>query len=151
SNRLDYYRLVLESTLEKYETLPFVLAQQREIARALESPETEAAAANGYLEMIAARAKVGVIYLMDPSGTTIASSNWRLPASFVGKNYRFRPYFNDALAGGPGHFFAIGATSGEPGYFLSYPVRGKQRGGEAANAQNIDGVLAVKVVLDDLE
>ncbi|MDX2494046.1 MAG: hypothetical protein QNK27_03705 [Desulfuromusa sp.] len=59
---------------------------------------------------------------MNSIGDTLASSNWREPLSFVGKSYGFRPYFTDAKAGHRGEFFAIGVTTGRPGYFMSYSV-----------------------------
>src|SRR5436190_13399258 len=103
-SRLDYYRLSLESTLEKYESLPYVLAQQSEVTRVLAAPDTQAASVNAYLERVAGQAKLSAIYVMDPNGNTLVSSNWRLSSSFVGKNYGFRPYFTQAMGGNTGRF-----------------------------------------------
>ncbi|MBF0284081.1 MAG: PAS domain S-box protein [Magnetococcales bacterium] len=64
-----------------------------------------------------------VAYLMNREGLTVASSNRQSPSSFVGKSYKFRPYFQDALAGKSGSYFAFGVTSREPGYYASHPVR----------------------------
>ena len=52
-----------------------------------------------------------VTYLMDANGMTAASSNRKDPDSFVGKSYRFRPYFQEAAKGQPYHYFAMGITS----------------------------------------
>ncbi len=65
----------------------------------------------------------GLAYLMDREGNVTAASNHDQPASLMGKNYAFRPYFQQALAGEPGRYFALGVTTLEPGYYSSYPVR----------------------------
>jgi two-component system C4-dicarboxylate transport sensor histidine kinase DctB len=150
--RLDYYRLALDSTLEKYETLPYVLAQQSEVTRILAAPDMQAAAVNAHLERMAGKARLSAIYVMDPNGNTLVSSNWRQPGSFVGKNYGFRPYFTQAMAGVTGRFFAIGATTGEPGYFISHPVRGTRVGPDGGvDHDAVVGVVVVKLLLDELE
>src|SRR5207253_6595928 len=85
------------------------------------------------------------------NGTTLVSSNWESPFSFVGKNFAYRPYFTDAMAGGTGRFYAIGTTSGEPGYFLSHPVFGTRIGLDNVPRRTVIGVVVVKVLLDELE
>jgi len=62
------------------------------------------------------------IFLMDGTGTTIAASNYRDEVSFIGRNYSFRPYFTGALKKEETTFFAVGATTGIPGYFVANPV-----------------------------
>ena len=65
---------------------------------------------------------VELLYVMNAEGTTLAASNWREELSLVGRNYGFRPYFKSAIKGEEGSFFAIGATSDEPGLFLARPT-----------------------------
>ena len=62
------------------------------------------------------------IYLMLPDGTTVASTD----KDFVGKNYGFRGYFQDALAGRPATDIVLGVTSGKLGYYFAHPVRNTQ-------------------------
>ena len=80
---------------------------------------------------------------MDRDGNTLAASNWDLPLTFVGKNFGFRPYFREALAGRAGRFYGIGITTSEPGYFIAQPVRD--------GATRVAGVVAVKISLDEFE
>lgn len=61
-------------------------------------------------------------FLMNPSGITVAASNWDSPLSFIGRDYSFRPYFQTALKGMSSTYFAVGATTGIPGYFIAEPV-----------------------------
>jgi two-component system C4-dicarboxylate transport sensor histidine kinase DctB len=76
---------------------------------------------------------------MDNEGLTLASSNYQQQAhlSFMNKNYGFRPYFKAAIEGNDGAYFAVGATTGLPGYFISSPVL-DERG-------HVIGVLAAKI------
>lgn len=134
----------LESALEKFETMPYVIGLQESVADALADPtqRPRIERVNRMFKAIEQQSKVGAIYLMDRDGTTIAASNWNLPLTFVGKNFGFRPYFRDALAGGAGRFYGIGSTTSEPGYFIAQPVRA---GGAVV------GVIAVKISLDEFE
>jgi C4-dicarboxylate-specific signal transduction histidine kinase len=86
---------------------------------------------------------VTVIYLMNETGMTIASTNRDTNGSFVGHNYGFRPYFQDAIAGQPGHYFALGVTSGTRGYYSSYPVKDENG--------TIVGVAVIKKEIDFIE
>jgi PAS domain S-box-containing protein len=79
-------------------------------------------AANAFLEQFSRTAGAAVVYVMDAQGLTRASSNWREPDSFVGKNFGFRPYFKTAVAGNTGHYVALGAVTNILGYFVSRPI-----------------------------
>lgn len=144
SQRLALLAASLDAELLRFESLPPVLAQHPSLQQLLQAPDDPArvAAANALLEQVNERTGAGMLYLIDPAGRTLAASNWRRADSFVGENYAFRPYFRDALAGGAGKFFAVGATTQVPGFFIAHPVRAAGR---------ITGVLAVKVELTQLE
>jgi two-component system, NtrC family, C4-dicarboxylate transport sensor histidine kinase DctB len=134
----------LESALEKFETLPYVLALQDNVAAVLARPDDAAqvASLNRALQSIQQQSRVGAIYLMDRDGKTLAASNWDKPLTFIGMNFKFRPYFRDAVDGGAGRFYGIGSATSEPGYFLAQAVR---RNGA------VHGVIAVKISLDEFE
>lgn len=143
AQRLGFYAASLESLLAKHEYLPQLVSLERDVVAALEHPdEPSRTAANIYLETVQGRTGLAAVYVMDLQGNTLASSNWRTPQSFVGQNYGFRPYFSEAAVGRVGRFYAVGATTGEPGYFLAAPVR---------KADRTLGVAAIKVSLDEFE
>lgn len=119
--RLDLYEATLDEALSRYAYLPFVLSQNIDIQIMLRSL-FNVELVNHYLEKLSSEAGSEALYVMGRVGDTIASSNWREPLTYVGKNYGYRPYFTDAKDGKKGRFFAIGATTGIPGYFLSHPV-----------------------------
>ena len=94
------------------------------IAPALRSKTPEALArANAVLDRYQQRFGAAVAYLLDASGATIASSNRGDPDSFVGQKYAFRPYFQAAMAGNIGRYFALGVTSKKRGFYASHPVQ----------------------------
>jgi two-component system C4-dicarboxylate transport sensor histidine kinase DctB len=138
----------LQSVLERFETLPFVLAQQPDLTYALAHPDDAEAIArlNQNLQAIQQQAKVGALYLMDRNGLTIGASNWDQPLGFAGKNFSYRPYFKEAIQGRSGRFYGIGTNTTEPGYFIAQPV---YRNGSAGGP--IAGVIAVKISLAEFE
>jgi two-component system C4-dicarboxylate transport sensor histidine kinase DctB len=140
--RADFYALSLKSELERYETLPRIAAFEHTLSELLRRPDDRIlqATANRYLENVEHSAAISAAFLIDRQGLTLASSNWRAPGSFVGQNYAFRPYFHEAMRSGFGRFYAIGNTTGTPGYFLAAPIRDE---GVAL------GAVAVKVSLDN--
>ena len=119
-DRLTINLRSVESEIERFRYLPGVVGEDSRILALLQLRGPEAiAAANAYLKSVRAMSGVDELYVLDPSGETLAASNWNEPGSFVGHNYAFRPYFADAMAFGSGRFYAVGVTTGKPGYFLS--------------------------------
>jgi two-component system C4-dicarboxylate transport sensor histidine kinase DctB len=130
----------VEVEVERLRSLPAVAAEDVRVRNALAGTGS-LQAANSYLETVAVHAQAGELFLIDAQGETIAASNWNREGSFVGQNYAFRPYFQEAMAAGHGQFYAIGVTTGVPGYFLSMRV----------DAGGMRGVLVVKLDLRPLE
>lgn len=131
---------LLTSELQKVRLLPLVLADYPDVQAALTAPTPDVIAKlNARLEMLATRTDAAAIYVVGPDGVTIAASNWRLPTSFVGKNYGFRPYFYESEQSGAAEQFALGTVSRRPGLYLA---RRTARG---------HGVVVVKVEFDKIE
>ncbi len=125
---LEIFRANLVSELEKHEAVPFLLAQANETARLLAAPSPDAVdRLNRRLEATAEAVHAAALYVIDAGGTTLAASNWNDGASFVGKNFSYRPYFQAALRGEVGRYFALGTSSRQPGYYVAYPVRAENR------------------------
>jgi two-component system, NtrC family, C4-dicarboxylate transport sensor histidine kinase DctB len=148
-DRRSHNTLVLANTslagyLDRFERLPHLLADQPQIVALSENPDDpqRVAVANAYLEEVTSFLGASDIYFMDASGLTRAASNHAAPASFIGGNFAFRPYFSDAMTQGAGRFYALGTTSLKRGYYFGAPVHG---------AQGLAGVLALKIDLDYIE
>ncbi len=99
---------------------------------------------NSTLDHFKKTLEVDVCYLMDASGTTIASSNRHDADSFVGKNFSFRPYFKKAIHGWPTAYLALGITSGKRGVYNSHPIYDHR-------SEDPVGILVVKSSVDVIE
>lgn len=143
ARRLEFFSLSLEAMLNRNEALPGLMALERKLSSILDDDAAmRRDAANNYLQAVAQAAKLSAAYLMDGQGLTLAASNWNQPVTFVGHNYGFRPYVQEALAGRFGRFYGIGATTGEAGYFLASRLR---------SPEGAQGVIAIKLSLDPIE
>ncbi|MBD1585597.1 sensor histidine kinase [Pseudomonas typographi] len=122
--RLNLYGNNLTTLIERYRALPAVLALDPDLIDALGAPiaSERQLALNLKLEKINGAAQSSTLELLDRDGLAVAASNWRTEYSYVGHNYAFRPYFQQTLTQGSGRFYAVGVTSGIPGYFLSSAV-----------------------------
>ena len=134
----------LRSELRRYEVLPQILTEVSAYGEALRrhSDAGVLSIANGLLEEMAEETSAADIYLMLPSGKTIAASNWKSERTFIGKNFNYRPYFQQAMQGQLGRYFALGTTSNKRGYYFAYP---KTDGGRIA------GAIVVKVDIGRIE
>nr|WP_319314821.1 sensor histidine kinase [Shinella sp.] len=130
--------------LSRYEPLPALIADHDDIEALLQSPNDPALrrVANEYLKEINGLLESSDIYVMTPDGNTIAASNYEMPGTFVGQNFDYRPYFQDAIAGRQARFYALGTTSLKRGYYFSSPVDVDGK---------ILGVIVFKVDIDSIE
>lgn len=145
NQQLGLYANSLHTLIDRYRALPAVLALDPQLRSALAGPVDAAqqAALNVKLEKINGAAQSSTLELLDRTGLAVAASNWRLPSSYVGHNYGFRPYFSQTRTQGTGRFYAVGVTSGIPGYFLSSAVLGDH--------DEFLGAMVVKLEFPELE
>ncbi len=134
----------LEGHLKRYEALPALIADQENIEELVQRPGDEhlRAVANAYLKDINGLLTSSDIYVMTMDGNTVAASNHDGPLSFVGENFSYRPYFQDAAQGRQSRFYALGTTSLKRGYYFGSPI--EVRG-------EILGVIVFKVDIDAIE
>lgn len=147
ANGLGTLRLATASLaghLERYEALPALVSDQPELRAVLAAPDDPARRrdANLLLADLAARLAITDAYVMLPDGMTIAASNFDA-VSFVGQNFRYRPYFQAAAEGRQGRFFGLGTTSDRRGFYFSDAIRD--------GAGRVVGILALKIDLDPIE
>ncbi|WP_462387882.1 hybrid sensor histidine kinase/response regulator [Acidovorax sp. Q11] len=143
--QLALYGQTLAQRIDRYRTLPEVLALDAQLQGALQRPlsTAEVAQLNHKLEQANGASQSSTLTLLNRDGLAIAASNWRTATSNVGVDYSFRPYVQQALAQGRGSFYGIGVTTGEPGYFLSQAIRDD-------NGHTL-GLVAIKIALQELE
>src|SRR5215217_5039013 len=134
----------LSGHLSRYEPLPALIADHDDIKSLVEKPNDAAlrTAADAYLKEINALLESSDIYVMTLDGETIAASNYGEPASFVGQNFSYRPYFQDAAKGLQSRFYALGTTSLKRGYYFGSPIE---------IDGTVRGVIVFKVDIDSIE
>jgi two-component system C4-dicarboxylate transport sensor histidine kinase DctB len=145
NQQLALYANSLHTLIDRYRALPAVLALDPQLRSALAGSvdAEQQSALNLKLEKINGAAQSSTLELLDQTGLAVAASNWRLPSSYVGHNYGFRPYFSQTRTQGSGRFYAVGVTSGIPGYFLSSAVLGDNN--------EFLGAMVVKLEFPELE
>ena len=134
----------ISSALERHERLPQLMANSQQVVEVLRNPDVAETrtALSEELEEINDTLGATDIYVLDNAGLTLSASNHRQPATFVGRNYSYRPYFIDAMKDGTGNYYALGSASGKRGYYFSSRVE--------ADGQHL-GVVTVKVAVDQIE
>lgn len=140
SNLVGY----IENILTRFDKIPEVLSKDPLLIQVLRSPSDESKVnrLNKLLADLRIMTQASDIYLIDKEGITLAASNWQMPLSFVGMNFAFRPYFQEALQGKLSHYYAIGLISDKRGFYYAYPVIDN----------NITlGVIAIKISITDIE
>ncbi len=120
TQRIELYQNSLHNELTRFNFLPFVIARDKQL---IDWSFKRLEKANIALEKIKKASGANEVYIMDDSGKTLSASNWREDSSFVDKNFMFRPYFKEAMAGKNGQFFGIGTTSKKPGFYISTGVK----------------------------
>jgi diguanylate cyclase (GGDEF)-like protein/PAS domain S-box-containing protein len=121
-SQMAVQRLAVE--LEQAEKAAKTISGSLWISQALESRSPQnLARANSALDRYQQGFRAEVAYLLDTSGVVIASSNRNAPDSFVGHQYAFRPYFQEAMAGMVGRYVALGVTWKKRGFYAANPVR----------------------------
>nr|WP_294547893.1 response regulator [uncultured Rhodopila sp.] len=123
-------------------SVPILVANETTVRDFLSNRPADAAALNAYLAFVAKTVSVDLIFVIDPSGLCIASSNFAAPDSLVGEHFADREYFVAARKGGAGVQYAVGRVTNIPGVFFSEPV---QRDGKFL------GVAVVKINVPNIQ
>lgn len=126
----------------RYADLPKQVASSELLQSLLRDLPGSADQLNHYLFQLQQSADVADLYLVNPSGIVIASSNAKGPVYYLGRDFGFRPYVQNALAGQDAQYYALGHTSERRGYYYSSPVRMQDR---------ILAVIVAKVDLEPIE
>lgn len=144
SHRLELFASAVEGMLNRLEHVPATIQLNKDVLAMLRMPQQaeRAEPVNAYLKELNAQLGSMAVYVLNERGIVVAASNSGEPGSFVGEDLAFRPYFLDALSGRVGRHFAIGNTSGVPGYYLSNPVR---------DGRKVVGVAVIKIALAPIE
>ena len=144
----------IDETLDMLRGVPATLSKNEMIRQTLlyaaakrsAAPDAEArkkqwtedrqlASLNQYLSLLADNLRIDAVWLLNAHGDCIAASNAETLVSFVGTNFAFRQYYQEAMTGTPGRQYAVGRVSKIPGLYYSHPV---------IENEQVIGVVAVK-------
>ncbi|WP_462168326.1 sensor histidine kinase [Pseudoalteromonas lipolytica] len=117
--QLSHY---FSSELERFQTIPALVSANDLVKTFVTNQGVGEQAVNYYLEDIQRASGASDVYLMDLSGSVVASSNWQVDYTFLGSNFAFRPYFYLAKKSEKVAYFALGMRSSERGIYFSEPV-----------------------------
>jgi two-component system C4-dicarboxylate transport sensor histidine kinase DctB len=131
--KLSLYQVIIDNELSRLQHLPALLAKDVDFGNSDYLSEE--------FKSISNSSQAEAIYALDQSGKTVVASNFDRPQTFLGQNYQFRRYFIEAMKGLETSFFAIGATTSRPGYFLAAPI---------VDSSNPIGAMVVKLDLTAL-
>ncbi|MEF7616389.1 ATP-binding protein [Aquincola sp. MAHUQ-54] len=144
NHRLDLFASAVEGMVKRLEHVPATIQLSHDVLNLLRDPANprRVQAADSYLRRLNAHVGSVSAFVLNDRGVVLASSNTdRADDSRVGEDVSFRPYFLEALSGRVGRHFAIGVR-GEPGYFVSHPIRDGAR---------VIGVAAIKISLEPID
>lgn len=135
---------VMDQAIGRFQPIPTLIASDPAFRELLGSdqPDGNTPFLNEKLRQIALSVDASEVYLLSPTGQTIATSNYRDDDSFFGRNFSYRPYFTEAITGEASMFHALGTTSGERGFFFSAPV---------LDGVEVFGVITVKIPVGSIE
>ena len=121
--------LVHDSTMEisraflDSEMLTATIAKQSEVINYFKNPVEQDEEILKILKRYNIEDRYSAIYLLSRTGRALVSTE----PTFVGNNYSFRTYFEEASGGKVAIEFALGDTSKEFGYYTSSPIRNENK------------------------
>jgi len=87
--------------------------------------------------------EASIIYIINPIGTVVSCTEYSGSKRLTGKNYKFRPYFYEAMTGKDVIYPALGVTTHKRGLYFSAPV--------IDNDNTIIGVVVIKYGLEKID
>jgi len=130
--------------LSRFQYLPRLLAKDGFVRQILVHPNHPGLAgpANADLKRIADETGAAAVFVMGKNGRVIAASDSRAVQTFFSNTIASRPFFQRAIEGAAGHYFALGSPEGNRGYFFAAPVY---------SGHDVIGAVAVKVAIETIE
>ncbi len=130
-----------EDSAETLATLPSI----RNVATGTTGPDSPIARAT----CVVAKNLIGasIVYAMNRDGDVVACSPYGPDGrkTLTGNNYKFRPYFKNAIKGHNAMYLALGVTTGKRGVYYSAPIHSVGKGSP------IVGVMVVKEGVEKID
>lgn len=122
----------VRSALKEYRYLPFLLTQNADVKRLLQSDRPQQwSGVSRYLEQMNLVAGAAGLFILNQQGRVLAYSHWRDGETLFASSHADTLYFNQARAGEQGQVFSL-EPGHPPAWFLSAPVYVRQQFAGAA-------------------
>ncbi|TMP85861.1 sensor histidine kinase [Pseudoalteromonas ruthenica] len=132
----------IDRQFSRYQRIVDSLSRSKAVHQALDIKRAASQDTDRYLHDMQLASSASDVYLLNTSGTVVATSNWHLPYSYKGNNFAFRGYFRDAMRHHSAIDFAQGQRSRKRGFYFSQAV---------IVAGEVAGVIVVKVNASQFE
>lgn len=134
----------LRGGLSRFQYLPRLLAKDGFVRQILVHPNHPGLAgpAHADLNRIADETGAAAVFVMGRTGKVIAASDSGSEQALFSSTIASRPFFQRAIEGSAGHYFALGSPAGNRGYFFAAPVY---------SGHDVIGAVAVKVAIETIE
>jgi two-component system C4-dicarboxylate transport sensor histidine kinase DctB len=116
--RVEQARDRLLGQLASFRQLPNFLAKHPTVKKVLQDSTTSATASE-FLLNTALISGADNIFILDRSGTTIASSNSNTVHNFIGNNYTFKPHVRAAMNGRLGFYHALESSDNSRDFYIA--------------------------------
>lgn len=141
--RVQLFANALRSEINRQDHLPIFLSLDPGVQAALSNPHDPAKweELNRKLARLSLEADTSALYVLDPDGTVMASSDSGKPGSLLGRNLGNEPYFRQAMIVGRSAHLGIEPGGKDIRYYVA----------EAVRSDRALGVAMVRIEFDPLE
>lgn len=149
SHQLDILGAAIDSEVTRHASIPSAVELNADIVALLRGPsegqDILQAEANSFLQKLNDHLGGPAIFVLDTSGTVVASSDWIFSDNLLGSDLSYMPFFRDAVRGTPARHYAVDHIRHEPGYYFALPIR------DEAQEWKVIGVAVVKSGIREVE
>lgn len=126
--RLQLAANAIRAEISRQDHLPIVLTLDPDVRNVLKAPDGEGTRAaldqlNRKLAQLSREADTRAMFVINPEGRVVVSSDFDTPDSFVGRNLAAAPYFRNALAAGRASHLGVEPAANRVGYYLAHAIR----------------------------
>lgn len=130
----------VSSHLQQYRGIADAVSDLRTLREVLGAPTSDGLGKlNRFLQQTNRSLGSDTLFVLNPAGIVVGASNYASKNSFVGHNFAFRPYFQQAVLGESAGYYAVGLISQGRGYYFSAPI---------LDDGKVLGVAVVKILLE---
>jgi len=149
THQLDILAAAIDSEVTRHASIPSAIELSPDVLALLRASEEGQdmlqGAANRFLQKLNDHLGGPAIFVLDPRGRVVASSDWIFSDNLLGADLSYMPFFRDAVTGVPARHYAIDHIRHEPGYYFALPIR------DETQDWRVIGVAVVKSGIRELE